>query len=101
MRVILFLLGSIFCFGCGEYFSKLYAATGRWADIVVLCYVGGVCLWLPAINETKTLAILGTLWNLGALLVTIFVGAVIFEESLTQRQSIGVLLALVSCYLLS
>ena len=103
VRALLLICGSLLCFGVGEYNSKLYALQPAYwrAAVVVLCYAVGSSFWLPAIRLVNQLTVLGTLWNIGAMLVTVAIGMIVFRETVTPSQSVGVVLALISCYLLS
>jgi multidrug transporter EmrE-like cation transporter len=103
MKPILFVCASLVFFTLGEAASKLWAqsTSWRWAVAVVAAYMIGSCLWLPAILAKNHLTTLGTLWNVGAILCTVFAGAVLFHEQVTALQWCGVVLALGSCVLLS
>ena len=57
--------------------------------------------WLPAIKEYNHLTILGTIWNIGAMLCTVFVGTIIFQEKTSLIHWIGVLVAFIACILLN
>ena len=103
MMPFLFVILSLVFFTLGEAASKLWAkeADWRWAAAVIACYMVGSCLWLPAILAKNHLTSLGTFWNIGAMICTVFAGAVLFHEQVTLLQWAGIGLALISCVLLS
>jgi multidrug transporter EmrE-like cation transporter len=68
---------------------------------VILIYMVGSSLWMPAILLKNHLTTLGTLWNIGAVICTVVVGFFVFHEHVTAVQWVGVGLAFVSCVLLS
>ena len=94
---------SVAFFGVGEYLSKKFALQPSF--LLVCCilpmYSLGSLAWLPAIYRGQTLATVGTIWNLLSLLATLVVGLLIFHETLTTTQMVGVFLAFVSIILLS
>lgn len=103
MKPYLFVLASLVFFALGESASKLWANKGdwRWGAIVIVCYMIGSCLWLPAIFAKNHLTTLGTLWNVGAIACTLFAGVVLFHETVTGIQWVGIVFAVISCILLS
>ncbi|OGS36581.1 MAG: hypothetical protein A2293_00845 [Elusimicrobia bacterium RIFOXYB2_FULL_49_7] len=103
MKAMTFVFLSLVFFTLGEAASKMWANHPgfRWGAAVVAAYIIGSCLWLPAILSKNHLTSLGTLWNVGAMVGTILVGAVLFRETVSPIQWIGVGLAIVACVLLS
>jgi len=103
MRAIFFVALSLIFFTAGEAVSKLWANNPKWywGATVVVAYMIGSCLWLPAILSKNHLTTLGTLWNVGAILCTVFAGAVLFHEQVSFLQWCGIGCAVVSCVLLS
>jgi len=103
MRIFLFLLISALFYSGGEYFSKKWADTGSGYSLILLfaAYTMGVVFWLPALKETKTLAVTGMLWLLFATTGAIILGVGVFGERMNTCQWIGAVLAITACVLLS
>jgi multidrug transporter EmrE-like cation transporter len=101
--VFFWLFLSIICFGFGEYFSKIFTTTPtvKIACFVVFSYALGSLSWLPAIYKVKLLAVVGTVWTILSLLMTLFIGLVIFHEPITTFQIVGIAFGLVSVILLT
>lgn len=101
--VFFWLFLSIICFGFGEYFSKIFTTnpTVKIACLVVFSYACGSLSWLPAIYKVKLLAVVGTVWTVLSLLMTLFVGLVMFHEPITTTQIIGIVFGLISVILLT
>ena len=103
ITVILWLLLSVAFFAVGEYFSKSWALNPSWnkALILISMYVLGTVSWLPAIYKGQIISVVGTMWSVMSLLTTLFIGVVIFHETLTPVQIVGVLFAAIAIVLLS
>lgn len=97
------LLISAAWFTAGEYLSKRWGMhpSFGFAVVVVLTYAIGTFAWLPALLHKNQLALMGMLWAILATVATISVGVLIFRETLTVLQWVGVGLALVALTLLS
>jgi multidrug transporter EmrE-like cation transporter len=102
MSPALWVFISLVFFAVGEALSKLWASSGRiaWAPAVVLCYALGSLAWLPAIREKNHLSSLGSLWNAGAMIMTVVVGVLLFKEKIDLKQGVGIALAFLACFLL-
>ena len=105
MKPILWVLASLVCFSFGEAMSKVWANSRsgyhHWlVAVCVVAYAGGSLCWLPAIREHNHLASLGSFWNAGAMVMTVFVGAVVFRETISPTQWVGIAFGLVACVLL-
>ena len=100
---IAWLLLSTVCFAGGEYVSKLYAIapTVLLACIIPVIYALGSLAWLPAILRGQSLTVIGTLWNVLSMIMTIGVGMIIFHESVDRYQIAGLVCALCAILLLS
>ena len=103
MKPILWITVSAISFAFGEYFSKYYAMWHAWQDLVALfvCYNIGVACWLPAINETKELAIIGSIWSVMSLAATVLIGVFLFKEHIDVWHWVGIGLAALSVTLLA
>lgn len=101
---LLWILLSLLFFAAGEAASKHWSEhTDRYwyAVLAVFTYIICEIPWLIALKEKSHLTSLGTLWSIGAVVVTILVGMVWFKETITLKQEIGLGLALVACWFLS
>jgi len=103
MKAYLLVMLSLVFFAISESISKLWANEPRWwlAALVVFFYCLIALTWLPALKEHNHITSLGTFWNMGALLLTVLIGAVLFREDVSMRQWIGIVLAFIACILVS
>jgi len=103
VNYIIWLVASAVFFAVGEFFSKKFALDPKICYVVLIlaAYCIGTLFWLPAILQKNQLSIVGTMWSVLSLLVTVSIGLLIFKESLSLIGIIGVLLAFVSIILLS
>ena len=103
MNYLIWLTISAVFFALGEYFSKRFALQP--GPIFVVCllaaYTVSVLLWLPAIMQKDQLSIVGTMWSVLSLLVTVLLGTVIFHEKLNLLGTIGIATAVISIILLA
>jgi drug/metabolite transporter (DMT)-like permease len=102
MKVYLLIALSLVFFAISETFSKLWANEPRWwLAVLVVVFYGLIALtWLPALRAHNNISTLGTIWNMGAVLLTVLIGAA-FQEEVSTRQWIGIALAFVVCFLVS
>jgi len=86
----------------GEYLSKLWGKNPSWklAVLVALVYALSSIVWLPALLHKNQLSTMGIAWLLIAVVLTLFLGIVVFSEHLTGMQWVGVVLAIVALFLL-
>lgn len=100
---LLWLTFSGLFFAGGEYLSKKYILAPDWRILVILLclYCLGALMWIPALMQGKSLSVVGTMWSVISLCLTIAIGIVIFDERLTALQIFGVVLAMGSIVALS
>jgi len=100
--ILLFLALSAVFFASGEFFSKKWADEPRtlYAILLFLSYNVGIALWMPAIRETKTLAVTGMMWLLLGIVATTLIGTMVFHERIDPKQCAGLALATMACVLL-
>jgi len=100
---ILWLIASALTFSVGEYFSKKFSIEPRVSTVgyLLLFYLIGTILWLPAIYQRQSLSITGTIWSVLTMMMTVILGTVIFKESVSTTGMIGIALSIVSVILLS
>jgi|GEM_PF-746055 multidrug transporter EmrE-like cation transporter len=102
-KVLAFLVASGIFFAFGEFLSKKFAqhpTLGIGASAIAV-YAMGSLLWLPAIAQTNTLVITGTVWNVLAFVATAFIGTVLFSETLSPMAIGGIAFGLLSILFLS
>lgn len=95
------LLSALF-FGWGEYLSKKWALEPTlrgWIAVVVIDAIG-VMVWLPALYNRNQLSSIGVAWVVLGGITTMGIGLLIFKESLTVIQWIGIFFAFVALILL-
>jgi len=90
-------------FAWGEYLSKKFGLAPGFSLAIAVLVVDsiGTALWLPAIFERNSLAIMGTAWLLIGMLATVSIGLFVFEESLTHTQFAGIAFAFLALILLN
>ena len=100
---IVWLITSGIFFAFGEFFSKKFALHPRFSLLFYLLLVDVISLiaWLPAIMEKHQLSIIGTMWSVISLLLTVLIGVIVFGEKLNTLSILGIILALISVVLLS
>lgn len=103
LNYIVWLIISAAFFAAGEYLSKKFALNPRFVYVIciLVTYSLGALAWLPAILQKNQLSIVGTMWAVLSLVITIFIGVVIFSEKLTVSDIIGIALALLAVFMLS
>lgn len=102
MKVIILTVIAVLLYAGGEVISKLYANTGilKYAVIAVLLDAVVFSLWLPALQQKNSVALLGSIWTLCFALASTIVGLLIFKEHLSTSNYIGLGIALVALYFL-
>lgn len=103
MSVTLWLLIAMVFYAIGEYSSKQYANTTlvKFGVYAMIGYTINALCFLPALSKMNSLTVLGTIWNLGYVFVTLFLGLIIFKEPITTTQIIGLVLGVISIILLT
>jgi multidrug transporter EmrE-like cation transporter len=103
MTLILWIAFGMISFGVGEYFSKKYADTSL-KSFGIFAWFGWIIssfCFLPSITRYNSLSILGTMWNILYVLITLSVGLIIFREPVTTTQAIGLVLGVIAIVLLT
>jgi multidrug transporter EmrE-like cation transporter len=100
---LLWLCLSGLLFAGGEYFSKRYILAPHWSILflLLLLYCVGALAWLPALQRGKDLSVVGTLWSVIGLCLTVLIGVLIFGERLTLLRGVGIGLSVLAIVLLS
>ena len=100
---IVWLIISALFFALGEYLSKKFAISPSWYFLISVVIIDaiGTLAWLPAILETNKLSIVGAIWSVLSLLLTVLIGIAIFHEHLNTVGIFGIIFAFISIILLS
>ena len=100
---IVWLVTSGIFFAFGEFFSKKFALHPGMSLMIYLIIVDVVSLlaWIPAIMEKQQLSIIGTLWSVISLVLTVLIGVLVFGEKLNALSIAGIIFAFISVVLLS
>ena len=103
INYIIWLAVSALFFATGEFLSKKFALNPNITLVVMilLVYSVSVLLWLPAILQKNQLSVVGTIWSVLSLLITVLIGVLIFGEKLSFTGLIGIILAFVAIIFLS
>lgn len=103
MTVTLWIIIAMIFYTIGEYYSKKYANTSlkSFGVIALIGYLVNAFCFLPALSKMNSLTVLGTIWNVLYVIITLVIGLVIFRETITTTQMIGVGLGFISIILLS
>ena len=85
----------------GDVFAKYWSLHQRWPFFVatIICYWASSLFYIPTLLR-EGLVITSIIWSLITLIGFLFVGLIIFRESLTFHQGIGVALGVVSLVIL-
>lgn len=100
--VTLMFLIAMVAYGFSEYWSKLYALTGNYTYVAfaLIMYVFTTALWFPCIKYVEKLSIIGNLWNVSYLLITLAIGFFVFNETVSTAQMTGIILGIISMVLI-
>lgn len=103
LPVFAWILISVLFNAFGEFASKTWANSPTWWELalVVGAYALSGLFWLPALYLHNNLALLGTLWFVVAIVLTVLIGTLFFHEQLTITQWFGIGFALVAILLLT
>ena len=73
---------SVFAFGIGEYLSKKWSLQPDrlLALLLVLPYMVGTWLWLPALRAGKSLATTGISWSIMSAMTTVGIGVLLYHK---------------------
>ena len=94
---------SMIMFGSTEILAKKYAVEPLGRYIVwsmMLASVNSIA-FMKALQSWNSLSVLGTIWNISYVVVTILIATMMYHEPLTTRQILGFVLACVGVVLMS
>ncbi len=97
----LLLLGAA-CVALGDYFGKSWSLDQRTSLYILslATYALSAVFYLPTLLK-ESLVITTVIWSILIILVSIFIGLVLFKETLSPVRTIGVILGLVSLVILN
>lgn len=103
INYIFWLIASAIFFAFGEFLSKKFSLNPKtsYVILILVVYSIGVLFWLPAILQKNQLSIVGTMWSVMSLLLTILIGVLIFNEKLSLIGILGIIFAFISIILLA
>jgi len=103
INYIIWLIVSALFFAVGEFLSKKFALNPSLVLVImiIVVYSVSVLLWLPAILQKNQLSVVGVMWSVLSLLITILIGVIIFGEKLNLLSTLGIIFAIISTILLS
>jgi multidrug transporter EmrE-like cation transporter len=75
----------------------------RSSILILLIFVDVLSLltWLPAIMQKNQLSIVGTIWSVLSLALTVSIGMVVFGEKLNVYGIVGIITAIIAIVLLT
>ena len=103
INYIYWLLLSAIFFTLGEYISKKFALNPKTSLIVYFLIIDCIssAAWLPAILQRNQLSIVGTMWSVISLMMTVLIGVLVFSEKLSITGIIGIIFSFIGIILLS
>lgn len=99
--IVLLLLGAV-CVAAGDFFGKSWSLDQRNTlyFVSLAAYALSAVFYLPSLLK-EGLVITTVIWSILIILVSVFIGLVLFRETLSPLRMIGVLIGLVSLVILN
>jgi multidrug transporter EmrE-like cation transporter len=99
--ILLFTVSAV-SVGLGDYLAKKWSLEPRWGLFAgaLACYLTSSFFYLQTLTR-KSLVVSCVIWSIASIVAFLFVGLVIFHETLSGVQLIGVILGTISLILLS
>jgi multidrug transporter EmrE-like cation transporter len=103
INYIYWLLASSLFLAAGDFMSKKLAMNPKISYFILVMIFYPLCslFWIPAIMQKNQLSIVGMIWTVLSIAITLFIGLLIFGEKLSLVGVIGVFFALIAVVLLS
>ncbi|NVN91961.1 MAG: hypothetical protein HXX11_15355 [Desulfuromonadales bacterium] len=88
--------------GAGDYLAKRWSLEPEWGTFAgaLACYLTSSFFYLQTLTR-KGLVVSCIIWSITSIIAFLFVGLVVFNETLSGIQLIGVILGTISLLLLS
>jgi drug/metabolite transporter (DMT)-like permease len=98
---LLFTVSAVFV-GVGDYLAKKWSLVPGWSFCAgaLACYFFSSLFYLLTLTR-KGLVVSCVIWSISSIVAFLFVGLIIFHETLSGMQLIGVILGTISLILLS
>lgn len=95
------LVSALFC-GVSEYYGKKFGACPSIRLALLTWSIGCVInlSWLMALSNYNSISTIGLIWALLNIVITLFMGFIVFGEPITTLKMIGVVLAFVAVILM-
>jgi multidrug transporter EmrE-like cation transporter len=99
--LILFAVSALFV-GAGDYLAKKWSLQPGWSSSAgaLACYFTSSFFYLLTLTR-KGLVVSCVIWSIASIIAFLFVGLVIYNETLTPLQTVGVVLGVISLLLLN
>ena len=93
---------SALCVGAGDYLAKKWSLEPGWGSCAgaLTCYFSSSFFYLLTLTR-KGLVVSCVIWSTASIIAFLFVGLVVFHETLSGVQVIGVVLGVISLLMLS
>ncbi len=98
---LLFAVSALFV-GGGDYLAKRWSLHPGWGSSAgaLACYVASSFFYLLTLTR-KGLVVSCVIWSIASIIAFLFVGLVIYHETLSPIQTAGVVLGIISLLLLN
>lgn len=103
IHYLIWLIISATFFALGEFLSKKFALQPKFIYVIYILIVYSIetLTWLPAILAKNQLSVVGTIWSVLSLLMTVLIGLVVFGEKINCVEAAGIVVAFIAVFLLS
>jgi drug/metabolite transporter (DMT)-like permease len=100
--LILLFTVSALSVGAGDYLAKKWSLEPGWGSFAgaLACYLSSSFFYLQTLTR-KGLVVSSIIWSITSIIAFLFVGLVVFHETLSGVQIIGVFLGTISLLMLS
>jgi uncharacterized membrane protein len=87
----------------GTYHSKRYADTMemKYAVYASIEFLFTTITWLMILTQVNKLAIIGAIWSICCCFITILLAFMVFNETMTTTQIVGLMFGVVAIVLMS
>lgn len=99
--ILLFSVSAV-CVGAGDYLAKKWSIEPGWGSFcgALFCYFSSSFLYIQTLTR-KGLVVSCVIWSIASIIAFLFVGVVMFHETLSVVQITGVVLGIISLLILS
>jgi|ERR1039457_4186128 multidrug transporter EmrE-like cation transporter len=99
--ILLFTVSAI-TVGAGDYLAKKWSLEPGWSSFAgaLACYFISSFFYLQTLTR-KGLVVSCVIWSIASIFAFLFVGVVVFQETLSSIQLVGIILGTISLIILS